>query len=66
MSNREIREPLLDLTQAVTMHANLIMMASVVESTITSRFRDLVREECYMDMLHDDDLSYTHDVCTVN
>ena len=66
MSNREIREALIATTRAVTMKVNFNMMHMVVECTMTSRMRDLVREECYMDMLHDDDLSYTHDVCTVN
>ena len=48
------------------MQGDLNMMPRVVEGSMISKLRDLVREECYMDMLHDDDLSYTHDVCTVN
>ena len=53
MSNREIREALIATTRAVTMKVNFNMMHMVVECTMTSRMRDLVREECYMAMVHD-------------
>ena len=43
MSNREIREALIAIGQAVTMQANLNIMPRVVESTITSRLRDFMR-----------------------
>ena len=43
MSNREIREALIAFTQDVTMQVNLNMMPRVVESTMTSRFRDSMR-----------------------
>ena len=50
----EVREVLLALSQAVTIKAYLNMIPRVVEITMTSRLRDLVMEECYMDMLQDD------------
>ena len=45
---------MLDLTQAMTTQISLSMMPRVVERTITSRLRDLVKEECNMAMLQDD------------
>ena len=43
MSDREIRESLIDIARAMTMQANLNMMPRVMESTMTSRLRDFVR-----------------------
>ena len=45
MSNRDIREALIAIAQAVTMQANLSMVprVNVVESTTMSRLRDFVR-----------------------
>ena len=43
MSNRDIREALIAIAQAVTMQANLSMMPRVVEIIITTRLRDFVR-----------------------
>ena len=54
MYNWEIREAFITIACTVTVQANLNMMPRFVESTMTSRLRDLGREECSMYMLHDD------------
>ena len=43
MFNRDISETLIAIARAVTMQDNLNMMPRVVERTMTTRFRDLVR-----------------------